>query len=246
MVMVGLRGVAFRYGLGHGHVFDDLSLVFEPGRTALLGPNGAGKSTIFGLLAGVHAPRRGAITLGDPPLDARPTELRRSVGWMPQDIETVPGLRVREQVAYAGWLKGMRRSDARAAAMHAVRRAGLDQLADRPSRRLSGGERRRLGFSQVLVHEPSVMLLDEPFAGLDPLQRERFRTIVAATRVAGAIVVSTHDVEDIDDLFDHVVVLDAGRVVFQGSVPAFMSLAPAGSGRPGAAAFARALAAGAA
>ncbi|QKW07274.1 ATP-binding cassette domain-containing protein [Streptomyces sp. NA04227] len=214
-------------------VLNALSLAFDSGTTVLLGPNGAGKSTLLSLAASALRPDSGSVALG--PLDttrrADLKEYRRRVGWLPQQVRPVPSLRVREQVAHAGWLKGMSRRAAWDASAGALERVALTELAQRRSSELSGGQLRRLGIAQALVHSADVLLMDEPTAGLDPLQRRVFKELV--TSIASTsntdVIVSTHQTEDLANTYDHVVVLDAGEVRHQGSVASFFGLAPAGT-----------------
>ncbi len=147
---------------------------------------------------------------------------------MPQSIVPVTGLTVREQVAYHGWLKGMSRAQAWKDSGEALRQANLTDLADRPSGKLSGGQLRRVGLAQTIVHRPSVLLLDEPTAGLDPAQRSAFREILNGLAVGDTVLVSTHQTSDLSGLFDSVVVLNEGRSPFTGSADAFLARATGG------------------
>lgn len=221
-------------------VFDGLTWTVPPGRTVLLGPNGAGKSTMLSLAATALRPNGGSIHYGE--LDASLRRDRRiwrqQIGWMPQQARAVPGLNVREQVAYAGWLKGLSRGDAWAAAATAVERVGLSGEAGRDSARLSGGQLRRVALAQLLIHDARLLLLDEPTAGLDPAQRSRFRELVQSVGAETPVIISTHQVDDLDDLYDTVVVLDRGTIRFQGSPAAFLALAPPNAARPAEAAYA--------
>jgi len=159
---------------------------------------------------------------------------------MPQQVRAVPGLTVREQVAYAGWLKGQSRSHAWAAALTALDRVGLVDVAVQKATTLSGGQLRRVGLAQVLVHDADTLLLDEPTVGLDPAQRARFRAYVAALPRERPVVISTHQVDDLSDLFDTVVVVAGGVIRFSASVPDFLALAPdPGTERRAEAAYAR-------
>ncbi|MCQ0024375.1 ATP-binding cassette domain-containing protein [Streptomyces somaliensis DSM 40738] len=209
-------------------VLEDLTLELPSGCVVLLGPNGAGKSTLLALLASALSPHAGNVTLGD--LDTRRRgdlkHYRRQVGWLPQQVSPVPGLRVREQAAYAGWLKGMSRRDAWDSSLEAIKQVGLGDLAERSAARLSGGQLRRLGIAQTLVHSARVVLMDEPTAGLDPTQRRVFRALLEGLKSRASFVVSTHQTEDLADSYDSVVLLDQGRVLFQGSTDSFLDLAP--------------------
>ncbi|MFW6641340.1 ATP-binding cassette domain-containing protein [Nocardiopsis algeriensis] len=217
--------IVYSYGWFSSPVFDGLSLDIPNGCTVLLGPNGAGKSTLMSLLASAAPPRRGRVRVGSWRSDRRRdlAPLRRAVGWMPQDIVPVTGLTVREQVAYHGWLKGMSRAEAWQASFEALRQTDLVDLADRSSGKLSGGQTRRLGLAQTIVHRPSVLLLDEPTAGLDPAQRSSFRGVLSSLSVGDTVLVSTHQTSDLSDLFDSVVVLSEGRSRFTGSAEAFLA-----------------------
>lgn len=217
----------FRYSRRTRLVLNRLDLAFAPGHTVLLGPNGAGKSTILGLGAGALRPGSGRVGFGrlsaGGSRDAR--AYRRKVSWLPQRPGFLPGLTAREHVAYIGWLKGMRERDAWTAAPAAIDRVGLaDKLNDR-IKTLSGGQQQRVAIAGALVHEAEVLLLDEPTVGLDPHQRRRFLDLLVSLRGAMHVIVSTHDIGDLDQAFDEVIVLESGRVRFQGPVSLFDSYA---------------------
>ncbi|MEU0476714.1 ATP-binding cassette domain-containing protein [Streptomyces olivaceus] len=225
-----------------GLVLQDLTLDLPPGCVVLLGPNGAGKSTLLGLLASALIPAKGCVTLGG--LDTRRRgdlkRYRQQVGWLPQQVTPVPGLRVREQAAYAGWLKGLSRREAWDRSLDAIKQVGLDELADRSAAQLSGGQLRRLGIAQTMVHSAQVVLMDEPTAGLDPTQRKVFRGLLDDLKDQASFVVSTHQTEDLEDSYDSVLLLDRGNILFQGATGSFLALAPGqvASGRRAEAAYA--------
>lgn len=220
-------------------VFDEFSWQTPEGRTVVLGPNGAGKTTLLSLAATALRPSSGAVKLGT--LDgARRRDrraFRQAIGWMPQTVRAIPGLTTREQVAYAGWLKGMSRSAAWRESVSALDRVDLRGEADRLMAQLSGGQQRRVGLAQLLIHRAAMLLLDEPTAGLDPSQRARFRALLREIGHDLPVVVSTHQVDDLTDLFDTVVVLDHGHLVYQGTIGAFMALADPGLHHPAEAAY---------
>ncbi|NKG19856.1 ATP-binding cassette domain-containing protein [Paeniglutamicibacter terrestris] len=229
MKKIDISSVNFSYS-SKVRIFQNLNVKFLPGKTALLGPNGAGKSTLISLMASVLSPSAGTIEVTDSSgnqVNSRQLrKFRRRVAWLPQDFSPVAGLSVIEHVSYAGWLKGMSRAALKHRAPHAVSAVGLEEISHRKATELSGGQQRRLGLAGALVHRAGVVLLDEPTAGLDPGQRERFRQILASLNDDHITVVSTHQTEDIDGSFNHVVVLVDGSVRFSGSVSDFMAAAP--------------------
>src|SRR5579884_2130928 len=188
-------------------VLDNFSLSLGKGATVLLGPNGAGKSTLLGLSASALRPGSGDVRLGDLSTGTRRSlrSYRRKVAWLPQQVKPLAGLRVREQVSFSGWLKGMSRTAAWEASALALHKVQLEKMADRRASELSGGQLRRLGIAQALVHDAEVVLLDEPTAGLDPSQRAVFRRLLADLRGTADFVVSTHQTEDLGDIYDTVV-----------------------------------------
>ncbi|MFJ2598663.1 ATP-binding cassette domain-containing protein [Streptomyces erythrochromogenes] len=221
-----LNGIGFRYTRSTT-VFDGFNLTISSPATVLLGPNGAGKSTLMGIAATHLQAERGTVSWRDKtPAGRRETVAYvRAVAWLPQEIVAIPGLTVREQVAYMGWLKGMSRSAAWEASQQALERVRLTDLANRRSHQLSGGQKRRMGLAGALTHRSELILMDEPTAGLDPTQRKIFRGLLDSLRGDVHIVVSTHQTEDLADSYSEVVVLDRGTVRFQGPTEEFHSLA---------------------
>jgi ABC-type multidrug transport system ATPase subunit len=200
------------------------SCELPPGRTVLLGPNGAGKSTLLGLAASALRPQAGRVDYrGVATTDRRGlAAYRQRVAWMPQALAAVPGYTAREQVAYAGWLKGMNRTEAWERAARALERVELGDRADVRVSRLSGGQQRRVGVAQSLVHGAEVLLLDEPTAGMDPRQRDVFHDILASLSGDMHVLLSTHDTADLESVYDTVLVFLDGRVVFRGPPGEFL------------------------
>jgi ABC-2 type transport system ATP-binding protein len=193
-------------------VLDAVDLALAPGsRVALLGVNGAGKSTLLAIAAGALAPDAGRVrVLGlDPARAAR--ALRGRVGWLPDPVPLWPELTVREQIEASARLRGLDRWAARQAADAAIARCDLGALARRPCGRLSRGEAQRTGIAQAIAHGPELLLLDEPGAGLDPVQQARLAQLIAELRGGMTIVQATHDLAEAAEA-DRIVILDRGRI----------------------------------
>ncbi|HUR51296.1 MAG TPA: ATP-binding cassette domain-containing protein [Mycobacteriales bacterium] len=216
---VRLKGLGKKYG--RTHALRDVDLVLEPGVTGLLGPNGAGKTTLLRILATVLAPTTGRLeVLGlDPAEPKQRTGVRRQLGYLPQELGFPTGFTVFAFVDYLAVLKEWTQAGPR---HDEVRRVlELVDLADRSGKKvkaLSGGQRRRLALAQALIGSPALMLLDEPTTGLDPEQRASLRGVLAEAARTSTVLLSTHQTEDVAALCERVVVLDAGRVCFNGTV----------------------------
>ncbi|MBK7821172.1 MAG: ATP-binding cassette domain-containing protein [Tessaracoccus sp.] len=217
---LALRDVRFGY-TRRKEVLRGVTVAFPPGRTVLLGPNGAGKSTLLRLAAGLTSPRTGTVTLDGA---THWHLLRAAVGYLPQHVSPMPGLTVLDAVRYAAWLGGLSAKASLASARGALAQVGLSDKADERSTRLSGGQLRRMGLASALACRPRVLLLDEPAAGLDPAQRVGLREILTALPADLPVVVSTHDLADVEDAFDHVCVLADGRVRWKGSPANLLAL----------------------
>lgn len=185
------------------------------GCCALLGTNGAGKTTLMRALLGLE-PARGTVRLGAHAVEPGSRAFRSAVGYMPQRAEFPRFVTARQALWYAAELKGMPREAIPAAVDRVVELGDLGGFLDHRADRLSGGQQQRLALGQATVHRPSLLVLDEPTAGLDPVQRNQFRSWLKAYCVDSTALVSTHLVEDVAPIADQVLVLHQGQVVFDG------------------------------
>lgn len=224
---IDLEGVSFGYSRRRSVLSNiDLQVLSFP--LAILGPNGAGKSTLLSLIAGQFEPSIGQVRLATQSgeLRANSHERRKVVSLMPQDIGAPRGFTVGEQITYSGWLKGMRYEDASRAAKAAAEVVDLDDLLRQSVRKLSGGQRRRLGIASAMVSSPHFLLLDEPYAGLDPEQRGTVRESLRRMKDT-ALIISTHQTDDIDYFYESVLIIDQGSALFCGSAKEFLRDVPA-------------------
>ena len=213
---VAARGVTRRFG--RAVALRDLDLDLAPGTClAVLGPNGAGKSTLLRLLAGLSRPSSGSVEI-----DGRAATHRASrgrVGYLGHATLLCPQLTVRENLVYAARLYGVR--PARASAERLLAAEGLEPWAERPAAALSRGQAQRVAVARALVHGPALLLLDEPFTGLDGGAAERLAERLRALRRSGhTAVLVTHGLDQARALADEALVLESGRCAWRGGVAA--------------------------
>ena len=214
-----LSHVSKRYG--RTEALHDVDLTFGTGITGLLGPNGAGKTTLLRILVTALAADGGEVTvLGEEPTTPRGrVAIRRRLGYVPQETGFPRGFTVFGFVDYMAILKEWsRRSTRHHEVRRVIDRADLSAVATKRVKSLSGGQRRRVVLAQALLGRPDLLVLDEPTAGLDPEQRARFRDTLSRAGEASAVVISTDQTDDVAALCERVVVLDEGRVLFDGLV----------------------------
>ncbi|MFF2851963.1 ATP-binding cassette domain-containing protein [Streptomyces sp. NPDC058001] len=215
---VTATGVSVRYR--RTIAVNDVSLTLHEGVTGLLGPNGAGKTTLLRALATAHLPETGDLrVLGLDPRHARQRrEIRRHLGFQPQAPGFHPGFTAFEFVDYVAILKELTDRERRhAEARRVLEAVGLTDQRNKKMKALSGGMRQRVALAAALVGDPAFLILDEPTVGLDPEQRLRFRELVADLGVGRTVLLSTHQTEDVAALCHRVLVMDHGRIRYDGT-----------------------------
>lgn len=195
----------------------DVSLTIENGMFGLLGRNGAGKTTLMKLLATLHAPDGGSITVCGVPI-GETGKIRQMIGFLPQDFNMYPNMSVYEAMDYLGMLSGMEKQARRERIPKLLERVNLLEEQKKRVKSLSGGMKRRLGIAQALLHNPKVLIVDEPTAGLDPEERVRFRNLLCEVASERIVILSTHIVGDIEATCEKIAILNEGRLLWNGTL----------------------------
>jgi len=196
---------------------DNVSLTIPQGMYGLLGPNGAGKTTLMRALVTLLEPDAGGIHFG--PIDVlhQKDELRQSLGYLPQEFGVYPRISCQDMLSHLAMLKGITRSSERKQVVEAMlRRCNLYEERKKSLAGFSGGMRQRFGIAQALIGNPQLLIVDEPTAGLDPGERNRFYNLLAEIGEQVIVILSTHIVEDVMDLCSRMAIIHLGRVLFEG------------------------------
>lgn len=200
---------------------DDISFTVGSGVFGLLGHNGAGKTTLMKQIATISKPTSGSISVCGFDTQRQGNEVRRMIGYLPQELNMYPSLSVRDFVSYMAELKGVK---SRKKVMEVLEQVDMAQFVNRRISQLSGGMKRRVGIAQALIGDPRILIVDEPTAGLDPEERVRFRGVLSRFAKDGkCVLLSTHIVEDVYQLCEQLAVLRKGTLFFNGSADDLLS-----------------------
>ena len=214
--MLKIRGLTKTYP-GGVRALDGVDLDVPRGMFGLLGPNGAGKSSLMRTLATLQRPDAGSIRFEDIDVLAQPLEARRILGYLPQEFGVYPHVGAEALLDHLGVLSGLTQRGARRERVHALlQRTNLWEARKKPVAGYSGGMRQRFGVAQALLASPRLLIVDEPTAGLDPAERQRFLDLICEVAEEVAVLFSTHLVEDVRELCPNLAVLLRGRVCLSG------------------------------
>jgi ABC-type multidrug transport system ATPase subunit len=197
---------------------DKVSLSIPAGMFGLLGPNGAGKSSLMRTLATLQEPDSGTARLCDIDVLKQKDELRKRLGYLPQDFGVYPRISAQDMLSYIALLKGITEAKTRREVVAwMLKRVNLYDDRKKALAGFSGGMRQRFGIAQALIGNPQLLIVDEPTAGLDPGERNRFYNLLAEIGEQVIVILSTHIVEDVMDLCTNIAIINKGRVLYQGS-----------------------------
>jgi len=215
--MLELNDVSHVYPNGT-RALDHVTLSIPRGMYGLLGPNGAGKSTLMRTVATLQTPTEGSIRFGDIDVIADPERLRRTLGYLPQDFGVYPRVSAYDMLDHMAVLKGIASAGERRTTVERLLvQTNLWSVRKRALAGFSGGMRQRFGIAQALIGNPQLIIVDEPTAGLDPEERNRFLNLLAEIGEHVVVILSTHIVEDVSDLCPRMAVLAAGRIQLEGA-----------------------------
>lgn len=215
---ITIEGLSKIYPNGN-RAINNIDLEIPDGMFGLLGPNGAGKSTFMRILVTLMKPSSGKVTVDGFDLIRDRKQIRKMLGYLPQDFRFFSKLKTYEFLDYAARLTGMKSSRERAAAVDKMlEEVGLFEARDRQANKLSGGMKRRLGIAQALINSPRLIIVDEPTTGLDPEERIRFRNLLSTISTNNVLIIlSTHIVGDISSTCKNMALLSGGELVYSGA-----------------------------
>lgn len=214
--MLSIKNISKSFG--NVHALKNVSLDLKPGLFGLLGPNGAGKSTLMRTLATLQTPDLGSVTFDGVDILSNPTHMRSVLGYLPQDFGVYPKMSAKSLLNHIALLKGVTDKSARERQIRTLlEHVNLLTHSSANVATYSGGMRQRFGVAQAMLGNPKVLIVDEPTAGLDPAERQRFLDLLSEQAETKIIILSTHIIEDVRDLCTDMAVMGSGEIVARGS-----------------------------
>lgn len=214
--MIQINGLTKSFG--DIHALKSVTLDLKPGLFGLLGPNGAGKSTLMRTMATLQAPDSGTIMYNGDDIVANPNTMRNVLGYLPQDFGVYPRMNADDLLDHIAVLKGVHnKADRRAQIDSLLKAVNLTNMRKASVANYSGGMKQRFGVAQALLGDPKVIIVDEPTAGLDPFERQRFLDLLSETSQDKVVILSTHIVEDVRDLCADMAIMGEGEIVARGA-----------------------------
>ncbi len=214
--MVRVENLTKRYG--SLLAVDNISFAVERGGVlGFLGPNGAGKTTTIRILSCYHPASGGTATVGGFDVFRQSMEVRRRVGYLPESTPLYPEMRVREYLQFRGKLRGMSREERMTGIRRVAERCWLGSFIDRPIVQLSKGMKQRVGLADAMLHDPDLLILDEPTIGLDPTQIRETRNLIKDLGDRHTVILSSHILHEVEQICDHTIIIASGKIVATGS-----------------------------
>jgi len=208
---------------------DDISFNVSRGEVlGFLGPNGAGKSTTMKMITGFLAPDAGSVSIDGHDMEAEPVAAKKQIGYLPEGAPLYGDMTPAAFLAFVGEIRGLHGQELDTRIRETVARINLEQVLHRPMVTLSKGFKRRVGIAQSILHDPDVLILDEPTDGLDPNQKHEVRNLIRGMAADKAIILSTHILEEVDAVCTRAMIIAAGKLVADGTPAELSARAPSG------------------
>lgn len=207
---------------GRKQVLHNINLTIDKGMFGLLGRNGAGKTTFMKTLVTLLKKESGTVTICGVDL-AETKRIRSLIGYLPQEFSMYPSMSVKQSIEYLGLLSGLTNEQISERSQYLLGKVNLLEHQQKKVKALSGGMKRRLGIAQALLHDPKVLVVDEPTAGLDPEERIRFRNLLSEVAEERIVLLSTHIVGDIEATCERIAIMHSGHLVYDGTVSQLLS-----------------------
>ena len=225
--MITARALTKAYG--EFSAVDGIDLDVEPGESfGVLGPNGAGKSTTMRMITGFLAPTSGRVRVCGFSIADQPLEVKRRIGYLPESAPSWPDMTVLGFLEFAARVRGLQGKAERDAIRRVVAQCHLENVLGQGIETLSKGFRQRTCLAQALIHDPEVLILDEPTDGLDPNQKHEMRALIRDMARSRAVLFSTHILEEVDEVCTRAIVIDRGRIVADGTPAELRARVPSG------------------
>src|SRR5665213_595791 len=225
--MITVKGLTKRYA--HTTAVDHISFEVKKGQiVGFLGPNGAGKTTTMRMLTCFLTPTGGAATVAGFDILEQPMEVKKRIGYLPETPPVYPEMRIAEYLSFVGQLKGLSGTELRTRVDYACERCAVADVRDKIIGKLSKGDHQRVGLAQAIIHNPDVLILDEPTAGLDPKQINETRDLIKSLAGDHTIILSTHILPEVSQTCEQVIIINKGKIVATDSVSNLQQRAHAG------------------
>ena len=220
MNKIVIKGLSKSYD-GKKDALNSLDLVIPNGMFGILGRNGSGKSTLMNIIATILQPSKGTVTINGIEIK-NSQKIRQMIGYLPQDFDFYPNMKVSEVLYYLGFLSKINQTDFDKYVDLILRKVNLIDYKNKKVKSLSGGMEKGLGMAQAILHDPKVIIVDEPTAGLDPEERVRIRNLLSDLAENKIVIISTHIVSDIESTCNRIAILDKGSLVYKGDIPSLI------------------------
>lgn len=217
-----IRNLNFNYK--NKKALDNINLTLIDGVVALLGPNGAGKSTLMRLLVTLYETSIGEIELNNIKYSKNNEKIKANVGYIPQDFDMYNNINGQEYLEFVAKMRGVSKNDLKKHIQKVVSKVNLDKFINNKIGTYSGGVKRRLGIAQALIGDSKLIVMDEPTVGLDPEQRNEFRRLLPEISKNSIVLISTHIVEDIQFNCDKLIILNQGKILYDGTINKFIDM----------------------